>query len=455
MEQESIEFANPDLSYRRRTRTGLSEDRAWDEGLDDLQRWLTDATSPPAVLDPIAMADLDPHDQQALIQAATSADIELLAHCEGLFSLDTAVIGACLLRATRTTLLNRSCPPSLRERVRYPYDVATLELALRAGSGCFERPRVRRMLAELSDDHFTHLLASAPLQLVERLREFELISVDDLVEGRLRSLDLSDPDVVRALFGHVLISTHHRVFTDVLLRHPQSADLIWFLDDSPRGILLPEEARQLIDTGAPEVARAVMRHLPLDWLRPSDEQCARRCGDVWLASCPGLPAVERPSLPMDLGCPSDAYSSATRIWYPSLVQQLDGASFDEAPNWKVTLPVTIADVQRNARLMRNCTAHLVDQVMEGSVFLVVVHDPQGRRYNVTIVMEDGRFEVSQVNSWANGGVEPSWVRKAFRSRLNQTEERVPWDDEGPTQRPQTTHRDRRRASARAHRLLKR
>src|ERR1700722_5296165 len=105
----------------------------------------------------------------------------------------------------------------------------------------------------------------------------------------------------------------------------------------------------------------------------------------------------------------------------------------------------------NARIMRNCTARLVDKIVDGSAFLVVVHDPRGRRYNVAILRDRSRFKVGQVNSWANGGVEPSWIRTAFQSLLDQ-EEAIPGGDGTPrAERSATTHRDRRRARARSAR----
>jgi hypothetical protein len=200
-----------------------------------------------------------------------------------------------------------------------------------------------------------------------------------------------------------------------------------------------------------------MRHLPLAWLQSTDAGLARACGDAWLAACPGVPSVSRPALAIDLTYlrGRDGHSGQTRIWYPSQVSQLDGASFREAPNWRVCLPYTVAQIRRNALLMKNCTEYLADRALEGSAYLVIVHDPTGRRFNVSVTRQGRRFIVDQVNSWANGGEEPSWIRGAFQARLDERDEREPPKCQQDPQKRPTTHRDRRRARARASRQLRR
>jgi hypothetical protein len=101
--------------------------------------------------------------------------------------------------------------------------------------------------------------------------------------------------------------------------------------------------------------------------------------------------------------------------------------------------------------MRNCTAGLIDDVLEGSMFLVIVHDPEGHRYNVAVTRDKGRFAVGHINSWANGGIEPRWIRSAFTRQLNDPEESAHRGSQTGLDRHPTPKRDRRRARARAAR----
>jgi hypothetical protein len=309
------------------------------------------------------------------------------------------------------------------------------------------------MLADMNSDSLQSLLAAVPVQTLETLRNLGLLSVDELLTGRLRHLDLEDRRICSAALGSVVTAETLDVIVGVALRHPQTEKLIWLLDDAPRGAVPPDAARRLIDAGRPLMAKAAMRHLPLDLLVPSDKACAAACGDVWLAACPGLSALERPGLPPDLLSerPRLPLPTATRVWYPERLRQLEMTRFKPAPGWRITLPRTTEDIRHNAKVMRNCTAGLIDDVLEGSMFLVIVHDPDGHRYNVAVTREKGRFAVGHINSWANGGIEPMWIRSAFTHHLNDPEELAPWESQtGPVRHP-TPKRDRRRARARAAR----
>jgi hypothetical protein len=441
---------NPEPDYQRDRDPALVEE--WDLGCDDLARWLRDITSE-SCPDWRDLAELSPLEQRTFVEGASSGEIEGLARHEGLFDMDISVVSACLVRATEETLRNTACPQALRDRVRHPYDAATLELALRAGPGHFERSRVRRMLAEMDSSTLQDLVAAAPIQTLETLRDLELLSPDEFLTGRLRDLDLEDRRVCRAALGPSVTPGTIDLLSEVAGRHPRAGGIAWLLDEAERGTLPPNEARHLIDMGCPRIARAAMRHLPLHQLVPSDSQCAAQCGDAWLAACPGLAAAERPPLPKHLlNLWYDAeHHPASRIWYPEPVLRLDGTRFGQAPGWHVALPKTVADIRHNAKIMRNCTAQMIEEVLEGSVFLVIVHDPQGRRYNVSITRESARFVVDQVNSWANGGVEPGWIRVSFTRRLNEPEQCGLWEYETQIRRPHTPHRDRRRSRARAAR----
>jgi hypothetical protein len=399
---------------------------------------------------------MPPDEQRRVVDQLRDSDIDWLARRGELFSMDENVIGSCLLRATRSTLDNEACPAGLRDRVRRPYDLATLELALRMGSGWSEPGRVRRMLAALDAESLAALVVAIPESTLGAMREVGLLSADELVTGRLRHLDLADPCTRRAVFGQRLVPETVDLVAALAIRHPQGTALVGMIDGADRGAFSPEMARRVINRGNPPIATAAMRHLPLDLLVASDCEYAVACGVAWSAACPGLAGDERPPIPEELLEDWGAgEQSLDRIWYPEPVRQLDGATFAEAPGWRVSLPVTVADIRHNAKVMRNCTAELVGDVADGSLFIVIVHDPTGRRYNVAVVKDGTRFSVGHVNSWSNGGIRPVWIRPAFNRRLRDGEP-SPWWDElpDPGRRP-TTHRDRRRARASAARRVRR
>jgi hypothetical protein len=443
--------ADPDGDYHRRSEAHILDD--WGGELDDLASWLRETGSLDDLLETTCVAAMSPEEQRTLVESAGATAVDRLARHDDLFRMDISVIGVCLLRATRSTLSNKSCPPELRDRVRYPYDMATLELALRAGFGSFDRPRVRRMLAELDGGQLLALVAAAPAQTVEILRQLDLLSADELISGRLRHLDLEDRGICRAALGSSITRETVEFVVAVALRHPQATHLTWLLDDSERGSLPPNEARYLVDRGCSSIARAAMRHLPLELLVASDRECAARCGDPWVAACPGLPAIERPLLPSRLlrQQGDTAHPANRRIWYPAQLRDLEVATFPEAHGWQISLPSTVADIRHNAKVMRNCTASLMDDVLEGSLFLVILHDREGRRFNVAVHRECDRFVVGHVNSWANGGTEPTWIRAAFTRRLNEVDQLPSWERlDRPGRRP-TPRRDFRRSRARARR----
>jgi hypothetical protein len=427
-----------------------------DDEIEDLSRWLRESSPEWCPVDVPALLVMGPDEQRRVVDRLSDSDIDWLARREELFSMDENAIGTCLLRATRSTLDNEACPAGLRDRVRRPYDLATLELALRMGSGWSEPGRVRRMLAALDSESLGALVSAIPEPTLGAMREVGLLSADELLTGRLRHLDLADPRTRRAAVGQRLAPETVELVTALAVRHPQGTALVGMIDGAEQGTLSPEMARRLIDQGDPPIATAAMRHLPLELLVASDREYAVACGVAWSAACPGLAGDERPAIPEELLEDWRAgEQSMDRIWYPEPVRQLDGAAFAEAPGWRVSLPVRVADIWHNAKVMRNCTAGLVGDVVDGSLFLVIVHDPSGRRYNVAVVKDGSRFSVGHINSWSNGGIRPAWIGPAFNRRLRDGEP-TPWWDElpDPGRRP-TTHRDRRRARASAARRVRR
>jgi len=204
------------------------------------------------------------------------------------------------------------------------------------------------------------------------------------------------------------------------------------------------------------VAKSALRHLPFADLTARDAPLAGACGAPWAAACPALPASRRPARDrFEVRCHLST-GRESRFAYPSRLSVLTDAAFDEAPGWTVELPNTPGEVERNARLMRNCTEGFAEAIEDGSAYLVIVSDPQGRRYNVGLMRDGQGFVIGEINSWGNGGVEPAWIRAAFRSRLTRSyiQDTTGDDPPIPARRP-SDRRDRRRSRSRSPRRLKR
>ena len=446
---------NPESDYQRDRQ--LVPFEVCNDGYDDLAAWLRDTSFEDDERVFEGMANLSPEQQRHLAENATPAEIDRLAQHVDLFEMDDEVVARCLLQSTRHTLQNPACSQEIRDRIRHPYDLATLELALLAGPECFERSRVCRMVAELDSESLRAVVAAEPTVILEGLRGLGLASADEILSGRLGQLDLQDHNVCRALFGDPETSNAIDVVSEVALRHPRAECLAWWFDDAPLGAMPAPAARRLIDLAQPSIAKAAMRHLSLDLLAPSDKECAARCGDAWLAACPGLTAWERPPLPLSrLGPgPNRSIPTAALVWYPQQLLELESTTFKQGPGWRVTLPRTADDIRHNAKVMRNCTASLIEDVLEGSLFLVIVHDPEGHRFNVAITKERDHFVVGHINSWANGRIEPPWIRTAFTRRLNGLEESAVWENQANPCRSPRPKRDRRRTRARIARQRRR
>lgn len=452
-----MHLLNPKLAssdWRRARRDWLLVD--WDTppyDQDDLAGWIA-SPDRPGIVERIAAAETAA-DQLELVANASRWELEELARSALVFDLDEAIVARCLLEATAELLANPACPPGLSDRVCHPYDMATLELAIRAGRRHVDPQGLRRMLSGLDPQDYAYLLARVPQRFLDGLRRCGLVSIEELTVGRLATVDLSDDRMAAAAFGSPYHWPRLRVpdmLVEALQRHRQADELVWLVDSAPVGSLAAQHARALMEAGSAVVARSAMHHLPLAELTARDAAVAVACGGPWAAACPGLPASQRP--------PRDRFEVAywhepDRDWYsyPPPVAALAGEPFGEAPGWTVELPQTPAEVVDNARMMRNCTAGLVEAIGDGSTYLVIVTDPKRRRYNVGVRRNGQRFVVDQVNSWANGGIRPSWIEAAFQCRLDGTSA-IGEDPPLPLRRP-SDRRDRRRIRSRSARRLKR
>jgi len=390
--------------------------------------------------------------QVEMVADASRTELEELARSELVFDLDEAIVARCLLEATAVLLTNPACPPALSDRVRHPYDMATLELAIRAGDRHVDALRLRRLLSRLDADAYAHLLATVPERFLDALRRCGLISVGDLTVGRLAAVDLSEERTAAAAFGtwHVWpCSRVPDVPVEALRSHRQADELVWLVDSAPLGALRAEHARVLIDQGSVVVARSALRHLPLCELTARDAAVAAACGGPWAAACPGLPASRRPARDDTQGAYDPPEPGGRRYSYPRPVAALTEEAFDEAPGWTVELPKTSAEVEENARLMRNCTAEFVYTIDDGTDYLVIVTDPQRQRYNVRLRRDGQRFVVDEINSRGNSGIKPAWIAHAFRIRLDSPYRPDTASEDPPPSRRPSDRRDRRRSRSRS------
>jgi hypothetical protein len=97
--------------------------------------------------------------------------------------------------------------------------------------------------------------------------------------------------------------------------------------------------------------------------------------------------------------------------------------------------------------MRNCTRGFEPEVRAGRAFVVVVRDPDGRCYKVAVRRHRSGYRVGEINSFANGGHRPAWIRPAFAARLAEPATVVAFTEPPPPARRPTDRRDRRRARA--------
>jgi hypothetical protein len=396
--------------------------------------------------------------QVEMVADASRTELEELARSALVFDLDEAIVARCLLEATAALLANPACPPALSDRVRHPYDMATLELAIRAGDRHVDALRLRRMLSRLDVDAYAYLLARVPERFLDALRRCGLMSVGDLAVGRLAAVDLSEGRTAAAAFGRWHVWPCSRVpdvLVDALRSHRQADELVWLLDSAPLGALEAEHARVLIDEGSAVVARSALRHLPLAGLTARDAAVAAACGGPWAAACPGLPASRRPARGDNQGAYDLPEPGGRRYSYPRPVAALTEEAFDEAPGWTVELPKTSAEVEENARVMRNCTAEFIYTIEDGTDYLVIVTDPQRCRYNVRLLRDGRRFVVDEINSRGNGGIKPAWIAPAFRSRLDSPYRPDTASEDLPPSRRPSDRRDRRRSRSRSARRLNR
>lgn len=402
--------------------------------------WLGPEAGPPIPTSADLFTTEDDEAQVAVFDLLNSWEQASVASDLRVFDLHESLIARCLLDHTAEVLVNPACPNGLRDRVRYPHDAATLELAVRAGAGHFEVAKVRRLLAELDDRSHEHFISELPRSYLRARQVCGLNTLEALTTGRLAGLDLSDRDTAEAALG-TSDSWHWRRLPDqvveILIHHPQAADLAWTLTGRTRGNVLADVARRLVGSAAPKVARLALRHhIPVEDLEAQDAPLALANGDYWAARCPGIPAAARPAMRIPtihewLGLratwrddiepwPSSCQDGDKPFAYPELIEDLQ-CPYPEAPGWTVSLPETPAALAVNADAMRNCTRSYASDIHAGRTFILIIEGPDGQRYNAAVERSSDkngtRYRVGEVNGWANQGERPAWIAPAINARL--------------------------------------
>jgi hypothetical protein len=441
-----------------------------DEFRTDLLTWFEDLDDDwDLYWDAEVVVPVDRVDAAQIIHATTRDDqLELFARAPGLghelarssslFELAEPIVEHCLLHHTAAVLTNPACSTELRDRIRLPYDQATLELAVRAGVNQVDRARLRRMLAAQTDTQRARLLDLIPIEYLTARRWCGLLTCHDLVDGDLAAVDLCDRSVAGAALGCARqwsFGAMPAVVLEVLTNHPQADDLAWLIRDLHG--MSGEVARRLIDAGPPQVRCAAVRRTPGDHLEERDGQLLLDLPgvDALIAACPGIPGARRPATTLPtLGVERYRHALDTiPFTYPPQIMAMLGPDHPGLPGWTFCLPESPVELQRNAQLMRNCTMEMLEDIADGRRFLLIVHGPRGDRYNVEIHRRRHGYEVGQINSHANGGIEPTWLRPALGARLSMPEVRPTPRDRSTTARAGRDRRDRRarRAAARARR----
>lgn len=406
--------------------------------------WADSGTAMPGPERPTGAEVFASHDglsQRRLFDLLGWAEQAEVAADDRLFDLDEEVVASCLVDHTATVLANPACPQGLRDRVRYPYDPATLELAIRSGPGHFEVARARHILEDLNEAEHRRYMEQLQLPYLRSLRACGLNTLGELTTGRLAGLDLSDRDTAEAILGtpddwHWRRLPNHVV--DVLVHHPQAADLAWSITGTGRPVIGLDLARRLAREAPVGIAQIALRDLiPVEQLEADDAALALTCGDYWSAQCPGIAAEHRPAarIPTVYEGPIQASwldldrresrlsprrSANAPFVYPEVIETLQ-RPYLGAPGWTVSLPETPADLAANADAMRNCSSGYWTAIDAGDSFIVVIEDPSGRRYNAAVNRSNSatgpRYRVGEVNSWANRGHAPDWITPAMNARL--------------------------------------
>jgi hypothetical protein len=387
-----------------------------------------------------------------------------------LFDLGESLLPLCLLTLTRHVLSNRACPSELSERVRNPYDRATLELAVRAGLGVSSTLLVRRQMEQLDGEALCDLAERLPLATVRMLRHVGLLDTEMLMSGALSGLDLTDVDLLQEVLRPEREDDWSesgfdpwKALVSLLTRREPSEEfevaaaealrqLIW------QGAAVPVQVAQSIrSAGFTRLSSLSEGGIDVSLLTAADALLVAQMGSRITSTCPGIPANQRPQAARaDLA----GYQGpiGDRFIYPEHLVRRHGLQLPGATSWTFGLFRRTRDLESNALQMRNCTAGYADAMHAGEVVIATVTHRDGTVLNAELSPRGCMWEVGQINSFGNEyDVDPD-VRPGLLRLLNPAVTRTwvgEWDGVEAPHRRCTTRRDRRRKRATAARRRKR
>jgi hypothetical protein len=254
---------------------------------------------------------------------------EYPAHELDLDVLPAEVLGVLVRRDVLGALHCSRLPAGLAEHVEFPYDLGTIELALRAHPVFVDGPTLRWRLAHLPDDDLVELAGRAPQHLADALAGLELI----------------------------------------------------------------DEPRRLMRVCPRSTAQVMAEWMPAPALRVDDVDAIEELAPWRAEQCPGVMlSLEVPKRrfvgvlddddrhlcwnPTSCGRSSRPYAYAPAV--EDLVASL------VAIGWEAELPLDGHALEANAERMHNCTAGYDSSVREGRCAILHVVRPDGRHFIVEV-----------------------------------------------------------------------
>jgi hypothetical protein len=299
------------------------------------------------------------------------------AHYLDLEALPGEVLGVLIRRDVVAATRCRRLPAGLGEHVEFPYDLGTIELALRAHPLVVDEPTLRWRLARLSDDDLIKLAGRAPEHLAEAMA----------------------------------------------------------------GLGLTEQLRLLMRECPKGEARIMAEWIPTDALRVGDAVIIKELAPHRFKQCPGavltlVPpkaqvnavTAEFPWLPPGTKLRS---LGARPYAYPQAVEEL--VTSLNRNGCESLLPLGPQELEANGEWMGNCTAAYDRLIRIGLCAILTVVHPSGCHYNVEVRPRGsyglvigqirGRFNsddgIGEVRNVVNAALERSKVGLAPRTRTRE------------------------------------
>ena len=331
----------------------------------------------------------EPDDGLHVLRAQAQAGIDELVRHPDLFELRDCIVSALAHMCPQQVFRHPRCPSEILQHLRAPRSMATLVLALRAeiaGYGhTIDAVAFKRLLSALDDNQLTELVRLGVGTELSRVMYRAGLLTPEKLCGPLASVFLNDDDLRSVLPGPWVEAS--RFVAEVVKRHPNHDFVARLLQ------ILPSSAMTGVALLPSSLVHEMLSH-PDSTVRRG----AERHADV----CPGLPArLRRPSQPIRHCDPSEV-KPKTVLHYDDRFNTLDGVGLLDRPGWHLALPRSVGGLASNARVMRNCTVDYAGAILDGEYVVLIVHSPDGDRFNVGLKRCVGeRWFIEQINGYAN------------------------------------------------------